>query len=59
MRSHLSHQRLLSGRQEAAPLLDFHMLGVFNTDNPKWIGIVVLEFWRVYFYPIGILLAKQ
>lgn len=31
------------------------MLGIFRTDTPDWIGIVVLEFWCVYFCPIGIL----
>ena len=31
------------------------MLGVFKTDSPTWIGIAVLEFWCVYFCPIGIL----
>lgn len=31
------------------------MLGVFKTDSLTWIGIAVLEFWCVYFCPIGIL----
>lgn len=31
------------------------MLGVFKTDSPTWIGIVVLEFWCLYFCPISIL----
>lgn len=31
------------------------MLGVFKADSPKWIGIAVLEFWCVYFMPVGIL----
>ncbi len=33
------------------------MLGVFSPDTQgaEWIGILVLEFWCVYFIPIGIL----
>ena len=31
------------------------MLGLFKADSPKWIGIAVLEFWCVYFMPVGIL----
>lgn len=31
------------------------MLGVFKTDSPTWIGIAILEFWCLYFCPIGIL----
>jgi len=33
------------------------MLGIFRADTPDWIGIAVLEFWCVYFCPIGILSA--
>ena len=35
--------------------LIFPMLGLFKADNPEWIGVAVLEFWCVYFCPIGIL----
>lgn len=31
------------------------MLGVFKADSPTWIGIVILEFWCLYFCPISIL----
>lgn len=31
------------------------MLGLFKADNPTWVGIVVLEFWCIYFCPISIL----
>ncbi len=31
------------------------MLGLFKADNPTWIGVAVLEFWCLYFCPIGIL----
>lgn len=31
------------------------MLGVFTADGEAWIGVAVLEFWCVYFCPIGIL----
>ena len=31
------------------------MLGVFSTDGPDWVGIVLLEFWCVYFLPIAVL----
>lgn len=31
------------------------MLGVFRADGPRWIGTALLEFWCVYFCPIGIL----
>jgi len=33
------------------------MLGVFNTDlqGADWIGTAIMEFWCVYFLPIGIL----
>ncbi|MDE6146443.1 MAG: hypothetical protein K2G18_00075 [Bacteroidales bacterium] len=31
------------------------MLGVFRADNPAWIGVAVLEFWCLYFCPVGIL----
>lgn len=31
------------------------MLGVFKADSPTWIGVVVLEFWCLYFVPISIL----
>lgn len=31
------------------------MLGLFKADHPTWIGVVVLEFWCLYFCPIGIL----
>ena len=35
--------------------LFFPMLGVFKADSPAWIGVAVLEFWCIYFCPIGIL----
>ena len=35
--------------------LFFPMLGVFEADSPAWIGVAVLEFWCIYFCPIGIL----
>ena len=31
------------------------MLGVFKADQPTWIGVAVLEFWCLYFCPIGVL----
>lgn len=31
------------------------MLGLFKADSPRWIGVAVLEFWCLYFCPIGIL----
>ncbi len=31
------------------------MLGVFKAGSPEWIGAAVLEFWCVYFMPVGIL----
>lgn len=31
------------------------MLDLFKADSPAWIGVVVLEFWCVYFIPIGML----
>lgn len=31
------------------------MLGLFRSDSPAWIGVAVLEFWCLYFCPIGIL----
>lgn len=31
------------------------MLGVFKADSPNWIGVAILEFWCLYFCPIGIL----
>ncbi len=31
------------------------MLGLFRADSPAWIGVAVLEFWCLYFCPIGIL----
>ena len=31
------------------------MLGVFKADGPAWIGVALLEFWCLYFCPIGIL----
>ncbi len=31
------------------------MFGVFKTDSPTWIGVIVLECWCVYFCPISIL----
>ncbi len=31
------------------------MLGVFQADSPTWVGTVVLEFWCLYFCPIGVL----
>lgn len=35
--------------------LVFPMFGVFKADSPAWIGVIVLEFWCVYFCPISIL----
>ncbi len=35
--------------------LIFPMLGLFKADSPAWIGVAVLEFWCLYFCPIGIL----
>lgn len=35
--------------------LFFPMRGVFKADSPAWIGVAVLEFWCIYFCPIGIL----
>ena len=31
------------------------VLGIFKAGNESWIGIVLLEFWCVYFLPISIL----
>lgn len=31
------------------------MLGLYKADHPTWIGVAVLEFWCLYFCPIGIL----
>ena len=33
------------------------MLGIFNSDTQDavWIGIAILEFWCVYFIPVGVL----
>ena len=31
------------------------MLGVFKADSPEWVGVAVLEFWCLYFCPVGIL----
>ncbi len=31
------------------------MLGLFKADSPAWIGLIVLEFWCLYFCPISIL----
>ena len=31
------------------------MFGVFRADSPTLVGIVVLEFWCLYFCPISIL----
>lgn len=31
------------------------MLGLFKADGPKWIGVVVLEIWCLYFCPISVL----
>ncbi len=31
------------------------MVGVFQADGPKWIGVALLEFWCAYFCPIAIL----
>lgn len=31
------------------------MFGVFKADSPAWIGVSVLEFWCLYFCPIGVL----
>ncbi len=33
------------------------MLGIFKADGSPWIGIAVLEFWCIYFCPVGILSA--
>lgn len=33
------------------------MLGIFSTDSPDFVGIIVLEFWCVYFAPISVLSA--
>lgn len=37
----------------------FPMLGLFssNTENGYWTGVIVLEFWCLYFLPIGIMSA--
>ncbi len=35
--------------------LIFPIIGLFKSDSPMWIGIVVLEFWCLYFCPISIL----
>lgn len=39
------------------PCLVVPMLGVFQADGSPWIGIALLEFWCVYFCPVGILSA--
>lgn len=31
------------------------MLGIFQVESPAWIGVAVLEFWCVYFCPVGAL----
>ncbi len=31
------------------------VLGIFEADSKNWIGIVLLEFWCIYFLPISIL----
>lgn len=31
------------------------MLGLFKENSPAWIGVLVLEFWCLYFCPVGIL----
>lgn len=31
------------------------MLGLFKAGGPSWVGVAVLEFWCVYFCPVGIL----
>lgn len=31
------------------------MIGAFKANSPTWIGVVVLEFWCLYFCPISIL----
>ena len=31
------------------------MLGIFQADTSPWIGVAVLEFWCLYFCPVGIL----
>lgn len=31
------------------------MLGIFTAGGPAWIGVLVLEFWCVYFFPVGVL----
>ncbi len=33
----------------------FPMIGLFQANSPTWIGVVVLEFWCLYFCPISIL----
>lgn len=39
------------------------MLGIFKADSPAWIGVILLEFWCLYFCPISVLsylhFAKQ
>lgn len=35
--------------------LIFPMLGLFKTDTPTWIGVMVLECWCIYFCPISVL----
>ena len=31
------------------------ILSIFQADSPAWVGVVVLEFWCVYFCPVTIL----
>lgn len=31
------------------------MLGLFSPGGPDWVGVAVLEFWCLYFIPIGVL----
>ena len=31
------------------------MIGAFKANSPTWIGVVVLEFWCLYFCPISVL----
>ncbi|MDO5601214.1 MAG: hypothetical protein Q4G07_00455 [Oscillospiraceae bacterium] len=35
--------------------LTLPLLGVFTSDGEAWVGVAVLEFWCVYFIPVGIL----
>lgn len=35
------------------------MLGIFTAGGPAWIGVLVLEFWCVYFFPVGVLSFRR